>query len=200
MAGYKPNSSDYAEYELIRNTFLREPRGRAALLMGGIVWRLAIEVLGTAPATDGPSFHPQGLEAQSSYSGIIVDDKLSEDEVNLICGVYKIYTSSMYHFCLHSFTQYSCTENSKNQQTSDSSWWPKPIIFEKSGLYIGYWTTACEAWFQNRLQKIRAGCESVKNGQEWRAGPIKFQKATPLLVQANDQDSQKFLHTYSFPL
>jgi len=37
---------DYTYYEDIRANFLSLPRGRAALLRGGIVWRLAIEVLG----------------------------------------------------------------------------------------------------------------------------------------------------------
>src|SRR5271154_548212 len=99
-ANFRPNSSDYVEYELMRDTFLREPHARAALLMGGIVWRLAIEVLGPVPATNGPSFHSHGLDAESSY-GSVVDDMLSDDEVNLICGVYKILTSGMCFFSLH---------------------------------------------------------------------------------------------------
>lgn len=96
--------------------------------------------------------------------------------------------------------KYSCTEHGGSQQTSDASWWPKPFVFEKSGLYVGYWSTVCEAWFQTRLQQIRAGHESVKKGNEWRGGAIKFQKATPILVQANNEAAQKFLHTYSPPL
>ena len=68
--------------------------------MGGIVWCLAIEVLGPVPATNGPSFHSHGLDAESSY-GSVVDDMLSDDEVNLICGVYKILTSGMCFFSLH---------------------------------------------------------------------------------------------------
>ena len=39
--GYKPDLIDYRAYESRRNKFLRSPRGRAALLAGGLISRLA---------------------------------------------------------------------------------------------------------------------------------------------------------------
>lgn len=51
-AGYKPDITDYIWYERARDEFLRGPRGRVALMQGGIAWRLARETLedvGTHP-------------------------------------------------------------------------------------------------------------------------------------------------------
>ncbi|KIJ52205.1 hypothetical protein M422DRAFT_118633, partial [Sphaerobolus stellatus SS14] len=43
---YHPVRTDYQAYVHLRNRFLRSPRGRLALLSGGILWRLAIDTIG----------------------------------------------------------------------------------------------------------------------------------------------------------
>jgi hypothetical protein len=92
-ADHKFTSLDYASYEALRDEFLRQPHARAALLMGGIVWRIAIEVLGVDPGLAVPSAkaHHSGRVLEFSDSQL-VDDVLSEKELDLICGVYDVYT------------------------------------------------------------------------------------------------------------
>jgi hypothetical protein len=92
--GYKPDVFEYAAYEARRDAFLRQPHGRAALLAGGLVWRLAIEAIGFEPALDGPSEDAllYGSYLQTSSLGLTYDDALSADELDLICGVYHVYT------------------------------------------------------------------------------------------------------------
>ena len=53
--GYKPTPQDYALYEDTRKRLLAEARGRAALMAGGIVWRLAYEDLAPGTVLLGPS-------------------------------------------------------------------------------------------------------------------------------------------------
>lgn len=49
-ANWKPGVDDYASYVCQRELFLQSPHCRAALLRGGIVWRLALDSLSTAVA------------------------------------------------------------------------------------------------------------------------------------------------------
>ena len=74
-------------------------QGRAALLRGGIVWRLAVEVLGgdwrplasTGPSEDVYVYAQAFVPERGDY---YYDDALSSDELDVICGVYKVYTAS----------------------------------------------------------------------------------------------------------
>lgn len=99
---YKPDAADYASYAAARDEFLiRSLHGRAALLRGGIAWRLAIEALGMAPALSGPSTdvydHGQFIIPQTGTQ--FWDDALTEEELDLICGVYKVYTGRILCVC-----------------------------------------------------------------------------------------------------
>jgi hypothetical protein len=94
--GYKPDHIDYAAYESLRRRFLCSPRGRAAILAGGIVARLAREDVRYEDVCNGPSDSVfengiclwNGKESSLAYW----DDQLSEDELDLICGVYRVDT------------------------------------------------------------------------------------------------------------
>jgi hypothetical protein len=97
--GYTPLPCDYAAYEALRDSFLATPRARAALLKGGIVWRLAKEVVPEVTVLNGPSSEAlltgRAFRCEERY---LWDDELTEEELNLICGVYKVHTgkSSFY--------------------------------------------------------------------------------------------------------
>lgn len=112
--GYKPNSLDYQMYELRRDELLR--RGghmRAALMRGGILWRLAISCLGIDCLIDGPSSDamcPYVLNIGDKFG---VDDDLSQAEVDIICGVCRVQTCK-FHYWLRSAPQkliFSCSPN-----------------------------------------------------------------------------------------
>lgn len=83
---------EYRLYEDRRDSFLRGPRSRAALLAGGIVWRLALEVLGKEPAIGGPSDDALINGTRTAITGIgeMYDDQLTPEEEAFICGVYRI--------------------------------------------------------------------------------------------------------------
>jgi hypothetical protein len=91
---YKPDAVDYTAYREQRDAFFRHPRARAALLRGGIVWRLAMQSISQDAVLAGPTdeVFTHGQVFQTSDGAYWWDDDLSEDELNLICGVYKVFT------------------------------------------------------------------------------------------------------------
>ncbi|KAF8134707.1 hypothetical protein K438DRAFT_1501085, partial [Mycena galopus ATCC 62051] len=62
---------------------------------------------------------------------------LTEHEIDLICGVYYVATG----------TDVGAT------QTKLLSWWPKPHLWKSGNLDPGWWSPACETWFQWRLSR-----------------------------------------------
>ena len=96
-AGYKANFCDYREYETQLKIFLQQPRARAALLKGGIVWRLAKQIMNDHLNNDtllGPSedFVLGGYLHLDANGPQLRDDHLSDTELDFICGVYPVYT------------------------------------------------------------------------------------------------------------
>ncbi|KIJ24889.1 hypothetical protein M422DRAFT_119477, partial [Sphaerobolus stellatus SS14] len=86
---YQPVMTDYQAYILLRNIFLRSPRGRLALLSGGILWRLAIEVIGDDAVLGFPSEKDMYIEdiILSTERTCYGRERLTNDEIDLICGV-----------------------------------------------------------------------------------------------------------------
>ncbi|THG93341.1 hypothetical protein EW145_g8402, partial [Phellinidium pouzarii] len=98
------NSVDYLTYERTIVDFLKSSsRARAAIMAGGIVWRLAMYHLGLDDAIDAVMTGPAGDFIQPVYTMNTVDgaaptrnqtwwdDRLTEEEERLVCGVYKMY-------------------------------------------------------------------------------------------------------------
>ncbi|KIM85942.1 hypothetical protein PILCRDRAFT_86667 [Piloderma croceum F 1598] len=151
--GYKGDSRDYA---------------------GGIVWCLAINTIEIAQVLSGPldEVFEYGRAIMDTNGEELWDDALLEDELNLICGVYKVHTQS--------------------NQTSDSSWWPKQSVWMTSGLHIGYWSVACETWFQKRLEAIRNGTATLRTAAEWRSS-LKFWRATAPFISHSKRAAAAYL-------
>jgi hypothetical protein len=102
VSGYVPTLLDYALYERDRASVVNGPYGRAALLTGGIIWRLARETLtDVTSAAAGPSDNvlDNGMAFRST-DGYLWDDSLSQHELDIICGVYKVRSGTA---CLFSF-------------------------------------------------------------------------------------------------
>lgn len=100
---YKPSTREYCNYEDLRDNLLRRPYGRAALLQGGIVWRLALHALqfptdAELLVTQGPSEDALAMGTAELLNGDVLelfDDGLGDEEIDLICGVYK-WSTGMY--------------------------------------------------------------------------------------------------------
>jgi hypothetical protein len=103
LRDYKFTEDDYYAYEQQRAALLSDPRvARAALLRGGIVWRLAVATLSFDDVLEGPT-----TAATLQRRGIVIrtddhlvdlcDDGLNQLELDIICGLYHCLTG------LHSF-------------------------------------------------------------------------------------------------
>jgi hypothetical protein len=97
-AGYVFTATDYAAYVQERAALLRSPRlRRAALMTGGIVWRLVVSEVSFSDALHGPTtattIHGRGLFLPSSKPDYdYCDDTLSESEAEAISGRIYCYT------------------------------------------------------------------------------------------------------------
>ncbi|KAI0740292.1 hypothetical protein C8Q76DRAFT_608364 [Earliella scabrosa] len=149
---------EYRNYEVRARALLNTPRGRAALLQGGIIWRIAMELLGQDAierAISGPSSdcHLYGKEFMPPSRQLpCYDDQLTEDEMSLIIGAYVIP---------HRQGRW------QNRQPVTVSWWPSRKQWERYYGAAGYWTPACETWFLTRLDGMRSSDIRLRNGQEW---------------------------------
>ncbi|KAG2107316.1 hypothetical protein DEU56DRAFT_920576 [Suillus clintonianus] len=102
LAHLRPVFADYIVYEQHRHEFLNQPRARAALLHGGLIWRLALHSLGfdVLPSVlDGISREAVPFGLMLDINGqTYFDDELSEEEIDFMCGTYYLHTSEFLSF------------------------------------------------------------------------------------------------------
>ncbi|KAJ7665343.1 hypothetical protein DFH06DRAFT_983954 [Mycena polygramma] len=179
-SNYKPDMRDYQAYVEIRQRFMSSPRGRAALLYGGIVGRLAKSEASMEEALRGPSDDAL-VEGMCLWDGrspfAYWDDCLTQQEIDLICGVYHVATGDG-HF--------------NNEQTATLSWWPRPPAFAASGLNIGWWTPMWESWYEKRLRQLESGTAVLASHAQWKHN-IKLERKAPPLTDALEKCATKIL-------
>jgi hypothetical protein len=174
-----------------REQFFKLPHSRAALLAGGIVWRLALEAICPGIALMGPSDTVAHFgDVLQSPDGPLVDDSLTEEELNLICGVYDVYTGELTSVFMI-FPRLILVSGPRGMRTSHSSWWPKQSTWVNSGYNVGYWTAECEKWFQWRLHRILAGIEKPIPAGKWKEY-MRRDRYTPFLVGENRTAAANF--------
>jgi hypothetical protein len=81
-------------------------------------------------------------------------------------------------------------------QTTDILWWPKPSIWNKSGLNVGYWSEDCEKWYKLQTEKYLAGIAPLRNPQDWRHA-IRFTKEVPQMAEQNEKRATEALELLS---
>jgi hypothetical protein len=90
---HKFEIDDYCSYRSRCNSILQHPRGRAALMHGGLMWRLAVPVVPWEDVYRGPSgWSPDPDEmiivTDSVLQLELFDDKLTIAEQEALCGTY----------------------------------------------------------------------------------------------------------------
>ncbi|KAF7793552.1 hypothetical protein EIP86_004666 [Pleurotus ostreatoroseus] len=153
--GHEFSLEDYWMYEERRNSLLAQPRGRAALMKGGIVWRLALEVL-DEEVVSFTSGNPQEFRFSVNIGdSYFVDDELTESELGVIVGVNHVATS-----------RYAVDNDG---DASNISWWPRHTTWQQSKYNVGHWTWKCEMWFRNRRNRILEGKATPMTQTKWRS-------------------------------
>lgn len=97
--------SDYDSYCRERDELLRNPRvARQALMRGGIIWRLAMDVASFQDVLAGPTIVAtlrHQCVSVSTNSGLPwIDDVGDKTETDIISGVYYVYTGKIFPFQL----------------------------------------------------------------------------------------------------
>ncbi|KAF5328348.1 hypothetical protein D9619_013349 [Psilocybe cf. subviscida] len=171
-------AADFESAMLTCKARLQGPAGRAALLQGGIIARIAREFVSIEAVLDGPSAgaveKSLGLVVDSeSFDHQYRDDALSEEDIYLICGSYTVYTG-------------------RGQQTSQLSYFPRPCDWDhKNGFAWLEWTNASEELFQSIMTKNKDGRNPLKPSK-WR-DELRGFGYTRHLLEANRARSTSFV-------
>ncbi|KAJ7856258.1 hypothetical protein B0H14DRAFT_2753308 [Mycena olivaceomarginata] len=158
-------------------------RGHAALRYGNVVGRIAQAALLSEDVLLGPSDDVtehsicfRNLRSNELYW----DDELSAEELDLICGIYHVATGQR------------DLNAPGNRQTSTISWWPHPIYFEKFGLNIGWWSPACEDFYQKRPKQITRRDATLSTQGEWKNN-MKFDSKVPTYIESAERCTAQVL-------
>jgi hypothetical protein len=94
---FKPGKIDLKAYLARREQLLSSPRGRAALLQGGLVARIARPYVNFDDVIRGPTNQVMhdGSVLQTRHGYGYWDDSLTKDELDIICGVYCVDTGDL---------------------------------------------------------------------------------------------------------
>jgi hypothetical protein len=91
---YKFTDRDYNEYEVRREELLSGSIGRVALTRGGIIGRLAKDVIdGSKLVTRGPGhIHDNSVVVTELDGFYLCEELLTQQQQDIICGVYEVDT------------------------------------------------------------------------------------------------------------
>ncbi|EKM74336.1 hypothetical protein AGABI1DRAFT_133383 [Agaricus bisporus var. burnettii JB137-S8] len=177
---------DYEFWKQRSQSILDSKRGRAAVLHGGYVWRLALAAgHGVSEALKGPSgLHPRDYLNFCAWDkdGVeYVDDDLTKDELDLMCGVYQSFTGT--------------GTNIKKQ-----SWYPLVSTFEGSGEDQGRWYYRLEQNYKNREssilgEKVTVNSRLLLSATQWRDKVRGFGEARRATASV-EKWSTRFIDTY----
>ncbi|PPQ93636.1 hypothetical protein CVT25_000822 [Psilocybe cyanescens] len=146
-----------AEVVLYSRQFLTHAaHGRAALLMGGIVARLAKEYVSVDQALQGPSFEAIGQQAQYMVAAktdgwYYCDGILTELEIQIVIGLYALQTHVTSQACI-------------------KSWFPPPAVWSShcNGCTWIEWTERNEQWFWKHIEQIHKGEFQPLTSDQWK--------------------------------
>ena len=120
------------EYIIYHNQllyFFKQLYSRAAFGMGGIAWHLAHAMvsdnLTDSLVINGPSDAVGNSHSTKRFmnGSILCDDSFTEQELDFICGVYKIATGNTFFFAVNYLVELTCLIIiGRVDQTADVSW------------------------------------------------------------------------------
>ncbi|KXN81376.1 hypothetical protein AN958_05123 [Leucoagaricus sp. SymC.cos] len=140
MLGHVFGKEDYDFYYWQCEYLLNLLRGHTTLLHGSFVQRIALEHVGAWEVRCGPSGVHQKIEhmfiVKDSNDMEYVDDNLTNDEFNALCGLYVTFTVG------------------SREQKAMLSWYPCISVFKGQGLDMGWWTDCMELLWETTTKGI----------------------------------------------
>ncbi|KAL0061150.1 hypothetical protein AAF712_012020 [Marasmius tenuissimus] len=181
----KADAHDFSTYRFARNEFLRGQNGRAAGLAGGVIGRIAKEVLNEEDVIHGPEVPRVFSEGKCffTHEGIgYWDNVLTEEEIDLICGVYYFTTDHTRDY------------GHEKYLSSHRSWFPRPTSFNASTFNIGFWSKDCEKWYRHRIRMAKTDQADLLSGTRWR-GALRFNSHVPRIMKDNQRLARDFVES-----
>ena len=190
-AQFRPSIIDYNEYVRRREDLLRGPRGRAALMHGGLVARIARDVLDVNIVLDGPS--PNSITVGQHGPFFLFDDRLTADDLDVICGVYYVFSEG--------------APSSGGGQRGDGtrthlSWWPQFTTWDASRCFIRtQWTELAEAFYQKWLAyRAKDVAATVFGATSWKTKLRKHNAVTSAIDECSEHCQAAYLQNYLFDI
>ncbi|KAJ6618300.1 hypothetical protein B0H10DRAFT_1795595, partial [Mycena sp. CBHHK59/15] len=100
-------------------------------------------------------------------------EALTEEEIDIICGVYVVETED-------------------GRQLKYISWWPTPPAFWSSGLNTGWWNANSERWFVKRLKEMNSTRVKLHTYTEWKS-KLRFSTPARKVSTKNDELAAQYL-------
>ncbi|KAG6913509.1 hypothetical protein DXG01_006267 [Tephrocybe rancida] len=165
----KFSTKDYDSYSNLRTMIVQQPRSCAALLCGGIIWRLCCDTISYDTVLEGPtgwSTVPDAnfLARDPKTNQDFVNDALTDVKLSFTSGAYTCYTGIP---TSHIHPLFKC----KGNQTAIRFWHPPIATFDAGGENYGHWTPYREDGFMRWLDKIN----NLKHSESSR-GPLTTSK------------------------
>ncbi|KIM35228.1 hypothetical protein M413DRAFT_14653 [Hebeloma cylindrosporum] len=156
---FQPERADFAAYENARDDILRSRSGRAIRLLGGIVGRLAVDLVPDYEVLDGP-YLTNPVVVGTHGDKEFVDDAVEQRELDVVCGVYLV-------------------EGVLMETGSQMSWWPKHTTFQLTAFAGDQWLPRAEEWYKKRRDELRSGKLTLLAARKWDQS-LKFNAAQVL--------------------
>jgi hypothetical protein len=170
---FKPGWADFAAYENARDDVLRSRSGRAIRLLGGIVGRLAADLVPDYEVLDGP-YLTNPVVVGTHGDKEFVDDAVEQRELDIVSGVYLV-------------------EGAFQETESHMSWWPKHTTFQTTGFAGDQWLPRAEEWYKKRQDDLRSEKFTLLPSRQWDK-TLKFNAAQVLqLRKGSERMAAEFL-------
>ncbi|PPR01562.1 hypothetical protein CVT24_005857 [Panaeolus cyanescens] len=154
LHGYQWCMSDFEMYKSYARSLLNNPRiERAAVLAGGIVWRIALWLTASLGAVaENPTPAALALKEGFSFprtgSPSWVGDDAFDTELDALCGLYLRF-------------------NHGSEEATLLSWFPLDSTWSSNFCYP-FWTLEANEIFDKRLAEIESGNARPLTASEWR--------------------------------
>lgn len=172
--GFQATSDDYLAYVEAKNRLLSSTQGRAVRLVGGLVGRIAAEVVPEVRVLEGPAVGDEVVGFQDDK--VYVDDLVLESSLDVVAGVYHVRVAQ-----------------ERANRVALKSFWPRHSTFIKSGIYCSQWLPDAEAFYQDRVDVLQSDEKrNLLTSSEWHP-KMKKEKNNPRILAGSARLAADFV-------
>ncbi|TFK58871.1 hypothetical protein BDN72DRAFT_906342 [Pluteus cervinus] len=182
FVGQRPSDTvataeDYAMYLRARGIILHSAIGRAARLRGGIIGRIARDVVPDSKVLDGPFVANCLVGTYGDFD--LFDDEIPFDQLGIICGTYRAFGFN------------------DRAAPAHESFWPREETWLSGGASAGEWLDLGESWFKKQEAEFASGRYKLHKTSAWR-DKVKWDRSrAEKIIAGSDFLAAAFLTTSS---